>query len=301
MDPLRCQRCINLDEYKEVPMSTAEDIVLKLFALLSLIPTKPQRMATMTLLPQTRLEQLSPQFRRARNFLGDLGHDCLSDWLQRVRAVPNGRTMILSAIAPSTWTQVSQVLLERRPFDVAYRSHRKYEVSQFRLHPAGLVSRHSINYLLASVDGYDNVRHFALHRMQDIAVVDYPLPLRGQFDVDEYIATGISSHRQAGKQLEMIADVSVQIAMLLGDTLLSLRHSLEDVLGQAWKALRLGAPGSRHALVDIRPQQHSYTCAPDAGRGHRAAPAQLAGALPIARPRRPTIHSSGHRYPGNQP
>lgn len=201
-----------------------------------------------TLLPQTVLDQLAPQFRRARNFLGDLGHNGLADWSRRVRAVPNGKTLIPAAIAPSTWARVSQALLERRQLDVVYRSRSKGELKQFRLHPAGLVSRYSISYLLASVDGYDDVRQFALHRMEQVAVVDDPSPLHGQFDVDDYIATGIFSHRQAEIQVELIADVSKQIAVLLEETPLSARQSLEDIPGQAWKRLRAWVPLDRDTL-----------------------------------------------------
>ncbi|MGI3745861.1 MAG: hypothetical protein ACRYF8_10220 [Janthinobacterium lividum] len=217
-------------------MSKVKDILLQLVALLSLIATQPQRISTTTLLPRTVLEQLGPQFRRGRNFFGDLCHNGPAYWM---RAVLNGRTMIPSAIAPSAWGQVSQLLLERRPLDVAFPSSSEYEVTQFRLQ-ARLVSRHSVSYLLPSVDGYDDVRHFALHRMQDIAVVGDLLPLHGQFDVDNYIATGIPSHRQAGTQTDLIAAASAKIAVSLEDTRLSWRHSLEDVLRQ----------------------HHSYQCAP---------------------------------------
>lgn len=312
-------RCSGREQYKEVLMSQAKDTLLRLFALLRLIPTEPQRIATTTLLeklrdkgfsvtlrsiqrdlnrlsipfslqcddnevpfrwsftkdaplqlqdmdastalalylsesylntllPQTVLDQLGPQFRRARNFLGDLGHNGLADWSRRVRAVPNGKTLIPAAIAPSTWAQVSQALLERRPLDVAYRSRSKCELKQFRLHPAGLVSRHSISYLLASVDGYDDVRQFALHRMQQVAVVDARSPSHGQFDVDDYIATGIFSHRQAETQVELIADVSAQIAVLLEETPLSARQSLEVLPGQEWKRLRAWVPQDRDTL-----------------------------------------------------
>ena len=300
-------------------MSQAKDTLLRLFALLRLIPTEPQRIATTTLLeklrdkgfsvtlrsiqrdlnrlsipfslqcndsevpfrwsftkdaplqlqdmdastalalylsesylntllPQTVLDQLGPQFRRARNFLGHLGHNGLADWSRRVRAVPNGKILLPAAITPRTWAQVSQSLLERRPLDVAYRSRSKCELKQFRLHPAGLVSRHSISYLLASVDGYDDVRQFALHRMQQVSVVDVRSPLHGQFDVDDYIATGIFSHRQAETQVELIADVSAQIAVLLEETPLSARQSLEVIPGQAWKRLRAWVSQDRDTL-----------------------------------------------------
>ena len=300
-------------------MSQAKDTLLRLFALLRLIPTEPQRIATPTLLeklrergfsvtlrsiqrdlnrlsipfslqcndsevpfrwsftrdaplkledmdastalalylseshlnsllPQTVLAQLGPQFRRARNFLGDLGHNGLADWARRVRAIPNGKTLLPAAIAPEVWAQVSAALLERRQLEVSYRSRSKSELKQFRLHPAGLVSRHAISYLLASVDGYDDLRQFALHRIQHMHVLDEPAVLHAGFDVDDYIASGIFSHRQTDTQVELVADVHPQIAFLLDETPLSHRQTLSDIPSNTWKRLHAWVPLDRETL-----------------------------------------------------
>lgn len=300
-------------------MSQAKDTLLRLFALLRLIPTEPQRIATPTLLeklrdrgfsvtlrsvqrdlnrlstpfslqcdeseipfrwsftkdaplkledmdastalalylseshltsllPQTVLDQLGPQFRRARNFLGDLGHNGLADWARRVRAIPNGKTLLPAAIDPEVWGQVSAVLLERKQLQVTYQSRSKGELKQFRLHPAGLVSRHAISYLLASVDGYGDLRQFALHRIQQIQVLDEPSVLHASFDVDDYIDSGIFSQRQNNLQVELVADVHPQIAVLLGETPLSHEQTLSDIPSHTWKRLRAQVPLDRETL-----------------------------------------------------
>ena len=170
-------------------MSKAKDTLLRLFALLRLIPTEPQRIATPTLLeklrdkgfsvtlrsiqrdlnrlsipfslqcndseipfrwsftrdaplkledmdaptalalflseshlspilPQSVLDQLSPQFRRARNFLSGLGGNGLADWAKRVRTLPNGKTLLPAQVSAHTWAQVSAGLLERKQLEV---------------------------------------------------------------------------------------------------------------------------------------------------------------------------------------
>lgn len=300
-------------------MSQAKDTLLRLFALLRLIPTEPQRIATPTLLeklrdkgfsvtlrsiqrdlnrlsipfslqcndsetpfrwsftrdaplkledmdaptalalylsqshlhsllPQTVLDQLGPQFRRARNFLGDLGNNGLADWARRVRAIPYGKSLLPAAIAPDVWRQVSAALLERKQMEVTYQSRSKGELKQFRLHPAGLVSRHAINYLLASVDGYSDVRQFALHRIQQVRVLVEPALLHASFDVDDYIATGIFSHRQTENSVELVADVHPQIATLLSETPLSLQQTLSDIPDHTWKRLRAQVSLDRETL-----------------------------------------------------
>lgn len=201
-----------------------------------------------TLLPQTVLDQLGPQFRRARNFLGDLGNNGLADWARRVRTVPNGKTLMPASIATQVWSEVSTGLLERRKLAVAYQSRSKGELKQFLLHPAGLVSRHAISYLVASVDGYEDLRQFALHRIREVKVLDEAAELHSTFDVDDYIDTGIFNHRQSDAQVELIADVHPQIAALLSETPLSAIQNFSELPGQSWKRLHAQVSLDRDTL-----------------------------------------------------
>lgn len=259
-------------------MSQAKDTLLRLFALLRLIPTEPQRIATPTLLdklrdrgfsvtlrsvqrdlnrlstpfslqcvdseipfrwsftpdaplkledmdastalalylseshlntvlPQTVLNQLAPQFRRARNFLGKLGHNGLADWARRVRAIPNGKTLLPAA-----------------------------------------VNTVAISYLLASVDGYGILRQFALHRIQQIQILDEPSVLHDIFDVDDYIDSGIFSQRENNLSVELVVDVHPQIAVLLSETPLRHEQTLSDIPSHTWKRLRAQVPLDRETL-----------------------------------------------------
>ncbi|MFP3526987.1 hypothetical protein SB912_31305, partial [Pantoea sp. SIMBA_072] len=83
----------------------------------------------------------------ARNYLQGVGANGLADWSRRVRALPNGKTLMPAAVLPEVWAHVSSALLERRQLQVSYRSRSKNSIKPFRLHPAGLVSRHAISYL----------------------------------------------------------------------------------------------------------------------------------------------------------
>ncbi|WP_343577769.1 WYL domain-containing protein [Pseudomonas sp.] len=300
-------------------MSEAKDTLLRLFALLRLIPTEPQRIATPTLLEKLRdkgfsvtlrsvqrdlnrlsipfslqcndsetpfrwsftreaplklddmdaptalalflsesylspilplsvLDQLSPQFRRARNFLSGLSGNSLADWAKRVRTLPNGKTLLPAQVSAHTWAQVSTGLLERKQLKVTYLSRSKGELKRFRLHPAGLVSRHAVSYLLASVDGYSDLRQFALHRITEVAVLDQDGQDHESFDVDAYIASGGFSQREAETQVELIADVRPQIAALLSETPLSHQQTLSETSEQGWHRLHATVPLDRETL-----------------------------------------------------
>lgn len=300
-------------------MSQAKDTLLRLFALLRLMPTEPHRIATTTLLeklrdrgfsvtlrsiqrdlnrlsipfslqcddsetpfrwsftreaplkledmdaptalalflseshlsailPQSVLDQLSPQFRRARNFLSGVGDNSLADWAKRVRTLPYGKALLPAQVCPHTWAQVSAGLLERKQLEVAYQSRSKGALKRFRLHPAGLVSRHAVSYLLASVDGYSDLRQFALHRISDVTVLDQPGRTHESFDVDAYIASGVFSQRESLEEVELIADVRPQIAAVLSETPLSHQQTLSETSDNGWHRLHATVPLDRETL-----------------------------------------------------
>ncbi|ELH5325986.1 TPA: WYL domain-containing protein [Pseudomonas aeruginosa] len=299
-------------------MSQAKDTLLRLFALLRLIPTAPQRIATPTLLeklrdrgfsvtlrsiqrdlnrlsipfslqcddseipfrwsftrdapldledmdaptalalylseshlnpllPQTVLDQLGPQFRRARNFLNGLGGNGLADWSRRVRAIPNGKTLLPAALDLQVWGQVSAGLLERRQLQVTYQSRSKGAIKHLRLHPAGLVSRHTISYLLASVEGYKDLRQFALHRIKKVELLDEPANQHTSFDVDLYIRQDLNASSPI-QQVELVADISPQIAWLLSETPLGPQQSLSPLPNTDWQNLRVPVPDDQETL-----------------------------------------------------
>ncbi|EPK5308639.1 helix-turn-helix transcriptional regulator [Pseudomonas aeruginosa] len=299
-------------------MSQAKDTLLRLFALLRLIPTAPQRIATPTLLeklrdrgfsvtlrsiqrdlnrlsipfslqcddseipfrwsftrdapldledmdaptalalylseshlnpllPQTVLDQLGPQFRRARNFLNGLGGNGLADWSRRVRAIPNGKTLLPAALDLQVWGQVSAGLLERRQLQVTYQSRSKGAIKHLRLHPAGLVSRHTISYLLASVEGYKDLRQFALHRIKKVELLDEPANQHTSFDVDLYIRQDLNASSPI-QQVELVADISPQIAWLLSETPLGPQQSMSPLPNTDWQNLRVPAPNDQETL-----------------------------------------------------
>lgn len=81
--------------------------------------------------------------------------------------------------------------------DVVYLSDTSKTEKHFTLHPQGLVSRHNVTYLLATVDDYDDIRQFAMHRIETANISESTWrPLHG-FDLDNYIAGGAFGYLQS--------------------------------------------------------------------------------------------------------
>lgn len=200
------------------------------------------------LLPQSVLDLLGPQFNKARNYLDELDQNNLAHWARRVRAHPNGKALLPAQVSTDVWRAVSVALLERRQLKVDYLSRSTAKRKELLLHPAGLVSRHSISYLLASVDGYTDVRQFALHRIQNAECLDAAAQQTEPLDLDHYIRLGGFNAPAPVEEVALVADVSPQIAWLLSETPLSHEQSLEPLEGSNWQRLRAMVPDDQETL-----------------------------------------------------
>jgi len=200
-----------------------------------------------TLLPQSVLDQLGPQFRMARDYLNNLENNGLAHWARKVRAIPNGKPLQPAQIAPRIWDQTSAALLERKQLQISYLSRSKSELKRLLVHPTGLVSRHAISYLIGSVDGYDDLRQFALHRIHQAECLEAPARARDDFEIERYIRQDLNTDTPI-EQVELVADVSPQIAWLLSETPLSTEQTLEQLAGSAWQCLRAWVPDDQETL-----------------------------------------------------
>ena len=200
-----------------------------------------------SLLPQSVLDLLGPQFNKARNYLSELEQNHLGHWARSVRALPNGKALLPAPIAPETWSAVSTALLEHRQLRVEYLSRSKADTKPLLIHPAGLISRHSTSYLIGNVDSYEDLRQFALHRIRLAECLNEPARLRPDFEVDAYISQQLNAETPI-RQVELIADVSPHIAWLLGETPLSPEQSLEALPDSDWIRLRATVPDDQETL-----------------------------------------------------
>lgn len=200
-----------------------------------------------TLLPQSVLDQLGPQFRMARNYLDNLENNGLAHWAHKVRAIPNGKSLQPAQIAPRVWDQTSTALLERKQLQISYLSRSKSELKRLLVHPTGLISRHAISYLIGSVDGYDDLRQFALHRIHQAECLETLARARDDFEIERYIRQDLNTNKSI-EQVELVADVSPQIAWLLGETPLSIEQNLEPLEDSDWHRLRARVPDDQETL-----------------------------------------------------
>ena len=180
------------------------------------------------LLPQIAVDKLNPQFDSARKFLDGLQENGYANWARKVRAIPNGKALLPATIAPQIWQEVSDALLERKAINVQYLSRQQAAVKSFTLHPQGLVVRHSVSYLLATVNDYDDIRQLALHRIHQLTPSDATYREQPNFSVEGYIAKGAFGYPLDQQHLELVAQIDKAMAWLLAETPVSAQQHLSD-------------------------------------------------------------------------
>lgn len=200
------------------------------------------------LLPPVVVGQLSPHFTDARRLLDDLASNGLSQWARKVRAIPNGMALIPAELEEATWQTVAQALLEQRAIDVTYLSRTSETEKCFTLHPQGIVSRHSVTYLLAQVDGFDDLRQFALHRVKQVALSDVKWQEKEAFDIDTYIKGGAFGYRQGPEDVILEAEVARPVAWLLHETPIADIQTLEALPDNEWYRLTAHVPNDQQTL-----------------------------------------------------
>lgn len=199
-------------------------------------------------LPPSVLGLLEPHFDMAERQIESLEHNHLRLWVQRVRVQPNGKTLLPAEVANDVWSAVATALLEQRVVQVSYLSRSKGTVNKLCIHPAGLVSLHSVVYLLGTVEGFEDIRQFALHRMKDARCLDVPALRDSRFDIDQYVETGGFNNPSAVVQVMLVADVAPQVAWLLRETPISREQSLFELPGTSWQRLHATVPNDKQTF-----------------------------------------------------
>lgn len=200
------------------------------------------------LLPPSVLNLLAPHFDLAHRQLRGLEHNPLAHWAKCVRVLPNGKALQPADVDAMIWSRVATALLETRQLEIIYLSRSKGEHKALRIHPAGMVSRHAMSYLLGTVDGYSDIRQFSLHRIQQATCLEATAREHPGFDIDSYTHGGGFNSPGPVELVELIADVSPQISWLLNETPLGPEQHLEPLQGSDWQRLLVKVPDDQETF-----------------------------------------------------
>lgn len=176
------------------------------------------------LLPPTMLDDLMPMFKQALQTLTGLGdkHQ-LQHWLTHVVVESPMQPMLAPELSQAIQETVYQAVFEQKQLEVTYQSPSADQPKAMVLHPLGLVQRGPVTYLGATVNEYEDIRFFALHRFKTVQIkhLDRAQP-RNKLTWKAYLASGAAGfniYQLAPITLE--AWISQELANILMETPLS--------------------------------------------------------------------------------
>jgi len=197
------------------------------------------------LLPKVAMDKIRYKFQSARKHLEGMHENDFSQWSNRVRAIPNGKSLIPAEIQPTIWEGLTDALLNHYAINVEYLSRLKGELKTYTLHPLGLVTRDSSSYLLASVNEHDDVRQFALHRFRSVQPGASLYRAQPDFNVQNYIDQGAFGFPLSQDPVKLVARVINSVAWMLAETPLSHDQSLSEPDAHGWVQLTATVPNDQ--------------------------------------------------------
>lgn len=200
------------------------------------------------LLPKVAMDKISYRFETARKHLESMQTNGFAKWSQRVRAIPNGKSLIPAEIDPAIWEQLTDALLNNYALDVEYLSRFKGELKSYTLHPLGLVTRDSSSYLLATANDYDDIRQFALHRFRSARPSAQPYRAQPEFNVQGYIDQGAFGFPLQKEPVKLQARITSTVAWLLAETPLCADQRLSEPDAEGWVLLEGSVPNDQQTL-----------------------------------------------------
>jgi predicted DNA-binding transcriptional regulator YafY len=175
-------------------------------------------------LPPNLLDDLLPMFKQAEQTINSLGSkNQVSHWLQSVVVESPTQPMLAPRVSTAVQEAVYQALFEQKQLQVSYKSARNNLAKEMTLHPLGLILRGKISYLGATVNDYDDIRFFALHRFEsaNVKFLD-DVQAKNKHSWQDYLISGAGGfHVQPKEKIIMRSWVSDELAARLKETPLS--------------------------------------------------------------------------------
>ena len=140
------------------------------------------------LLPAAVMESLRPLFDRAREAMKEspVG-DPAAGWLKKVATVPGKLPVMPSKILPRIFSAVSKALWNNTKLDIEYENS-SGDVKTGAVSPLGLVQQDERTYLVCVFEGFNDVRHLALHRLRSAETLPFVAERPEDFELDTYVA-----------------------------------------------------------------------------------------------------------------
>ncbi|QBR04401.1 helix-turn-helix transcriptional regulator [Paraburkholderia pallida] len=149
-------------------------------------------------LPKAILNELKPVFDSAITEVAQTGW---KRWHRETAVIPTSLALIAPPIDAGVLNDVHEALARKRRLTGRYRSKGADVAREVALNPLGLVVRGPVQYLIATMFDYTDVRQIALHRLASTSVLSEPRKSPPGFDFQQYVQGAGRYHSQGPVRL----------------------------------------------------------------------------------------------------
>lgn len=183
---------------------------------------------THSLLPEASLDALAPYFKEAKLALKNEKYK-YADWEKRVAIYPKVYPLEPAKFNANNLLDIYKALLLNKQFKMNY-TKKGGETKDYIVNAQGVVQQEQVSYLIATYDGQkaEGLIQFAIHRINDIEILDSQPKRVAGFDIRQYLEQGgldISLYPE--QSLELI--FSKPTAQHLSETPLSKDQQLTEL------------------------------------------------------------------------
>jgi len=175
-------------------------------------------------LPPAVERHLRPYFVEARGILAQDPARPFARWPQLVRTLASRRPGRPPSVPESVMQAVCEALFQRRELKIRYRGATRSEAMEQTLHPLGLVSVQGLYYLVALAWDYEDIRHYALHRMTTASVETGLARTLPGFDLDSHIRSGAFTIPFSDRAITLVFLMAREMAVYVREAPLALNQ-----------------------------------------------------------------------------
>ena len=166
-----------------------------------------------SLLPRQVLQYLEPWQLEAEAQLRQHNSNKYHDWMNKVRIVPQHFLQAPQVDAEAVGL-IYEAVLENRKFSATYKGK-----PERIIHPYGLVQQGHTLYLICRFYEFDDVSITALHRYQEVELLDESVRPFPNFNIDDYLDSGAMQWVLPDRQrIELKLLVNPRLAVHLEET-----------------------------------------------------------------------------------
>lgn len=154
--------------------------------------------------------------------------------MQKVAFVPDSISLMPPRILTRIFEGVSEGLYRDSKLDIEYQNVNG-ECKKRTVSPLGLVQQEHRLYLICKFDGYDDIRHLALHRIKTVEVLDFPADRPKNFRLQEYISQRHVNYSNGRKVRFTVEFTNPATKTILEETPFNRTQTLEELPDGAWR------------------------------------------------------------------